>query len=176
MINSNTVSQHATVTLELREHQKNQAGFPPGSTGLPSSGVSKLAVAAEEKLYQKQIPRAVMDGNKFQLGPSADLGFLDKERQENSRRIVAAGKLFVGSRSIIVTACISPYRNDREQVYAVPPRGDILGIYCECPTDVSDQHDVNGLYQRAGESEMKHITGIGIDTPHEISENPDLIT
>lgn len=91
----------------------------------------------------------VFDGDNVRHGLCSDLGFTDRDRAENIRRIGEMSKLFIEAGVIAMTAFISPFRHDRERVRSMVPHGDFLEIYCKCPIEVCEQRDVKGLYKRA---------------------------
>jgi len=74
---------------------------------------------------------------------------------------------------IVMTAFISPYREDRIAVRNLIPNGDFIEIYCKASLETCEARDVKGLYKRARAGEIKNYTGI--DSPYEVPENADLI-
>jgi len=85
---------------------------------LSGSGKSTLAHAVEETLHQQGCHTFVLDGDNVRHGLCGDLGFSNKDRQENIRRIGEVAKLFMKAGMIVLAAFISPYRADRECVRA----------------------------------------------------------
>ena len=55
----------------------------------------------------------VLDGDNIRYGLSADLGFSHEDRAENIRRIGEVASLFAEAGFIVISAFISPYREDR---------------------------------------------------------------
>ena len=51
----------------------------------------------------------------MRFGLNKDLGFSEKDRNENIRRIGEVCKLFADSGTIAIACFISPYRADREE-------------------------------------------------------------
>ncbi len=141
-------------------------------TGLSGAGKSTLAHAVEEELHGRGCRTFVLDGDNVRHGLCGDLGFSNKDRGENIRRVGEAAKLFVEAGVITLTAFISPFRDDRNHVRNMMPHGDFLEVYCDCPLNVCEQRDVKGLYKRARAGEIKHFTGI--DSPYEAPINPEL--
>lgn len=114
----------------------------------------------------------VFDGDNVRHGLCSDLGFTDRDRAENIRRIGEMSKLFIEAGVIAMTAFISPFRHDRERVRSMVPHGDFLEIYCKCPIEVCEQRDVKGLYKRARAGEIPNFTGIS--SPYEPPVDPEL--
>jgi len=170
---SNTVWHHATVTRERRKDLNNHRSVILWFTGLSGSGKSTLAHAVEEKLYQHKCHTYVMDGDNVRHGLCGDLGFSDEDRKENIRRIGNVAKLFLDAGTIVLTAFISPFHDDRETVRNLVLPGDFLEIYCNAPLEVCEQRDVKGIYKKAREGLIKDFTGIS--SPYEAPANPELI-
>jgi len=140
-------------------------------TGLSGSGKSTLAHAVEEYLHARGIRTYVLDGDNVRHGLCGDLGFSDVARRENIRRIGEASRLFVDAGVVVLTAFISPFRSDREQVRNLLP-DDFIEIYCDSPLEVCESRDVKGLYERARAGEIREFTGIS--SPYEVPEEPEM--
>ena len=63
------------------------------------------------------------------MGLNKDLGFSPQDRTENIRRITEVAKLFADSGSIVLTAFISPYREDRNSARQIIS-DEILLSFC----------------------------------------------
>lgn len=169
---SNVVWHHATVNRADREQLNGHRGAVMWFTGLSGAGKSTLAHAVEERLHSMGCRTFVLDGDNIRHGLCSDLGFSDKDRTENIRRIGEVSKLFLESGTIVLTAFISPFRQDRELVRNLTPHGDFLEIFCDASLDVCETRDVKGLYKRARAGEIPHFTGIS--SPYEAPANPEL--
>jgi adenylylsulfate kinase len=168
---SNVVWHHATVTRDRREAMNKHRGGVFWFTGLSGAGKSTLAHYVEEKLYQKGCHTYVLDGDNVRHGLCADLSFSDEDRKENIRRIGQMSNLYVQAGVIVLTAFISPFRSDRDNVRKIAG-ADFHEIYCKCSLDVCETRDVKGLYKRARAGEIPEFTGIS--SPYEEPENPEL--
>ena len=169
----NIIWHHATVTRERRNQQNAHKSAVLWLTGLSGSGKSTLAHSVEEHLHQKGCRTYVLDGDNVRHGLSGDLGFSDNDRKENLRRIGEVSKLFIEAGTIVLTAFISPFKEDRERVRKLMPHGDFLEIFVDCPIEVCESRDVKGLYKKARAGEIKEFTGIS--SPYEIPEKPELL-
>jgi len=169
---SNIVWHESNISREDRESLNNHKGGALWFTGLSGSGKSTLAHAVEERLHQQGVRTYVLDGDNVRHGLCGDLGFSDVARRENIRRIGEAAKLFVDAGVVVLTAFISPFRSDRQQVRELL-RGDFFEIYCDSSLDICESRDVKGLYKRARKGEIKDFTGIS--SPYEAPESPELI-
>jgi len=84
---SNVVWQYATVTRYRREAQNAHKSCVLWFTGLSGAGKSTLAHVVEEQLHQMGCRTFVLDGDNVRHGLSSNLGFSEKDRKENIRRI-----------------------------------------------------------------------------------------
>ncbi|MFT7228743.1 MAG: adenylylsulfate kinase, partial [Methylophilaceae bacterium] len=134
---------------------------------------STLAHTVEESLHQQGCQTFVLDGDNVRHGLCGDLGFFDKDRQENIRRIGEMAKLFMEAGIIVLTAFISPCRVDRNRVRSMVEVGDFIEIYCDTPIEVCETRDVKGLYKKARAGEIAEFTGIS--SLYEKPENPELV-
>ncbi|MEC0279453.1 adenylyl-sulfate kinase [Bacillus halotolerans] len=171
--NPNIVWHPAVIQKSDRQSLNGHKSCALWFTGLSGSGKSVLANTVDEKLYHMGIRSYVLDGDNIRHGLNRDLGFRTEDRIENIRRIGEVAKLFVDSGQMILTAFISPFREDRDMVRALFPDGEFLEIYVKCPLQICEQRDPKGLYKKARNGDIKHFTGI--DSPYEAPLSPDLI-
>ena len=155
---SNTVWHNASVTRQRREAQNNHRGAIIWFTGLSGAGKSTLAHAVEEKLHQLGCRTFVLDGDNVRHGLCRDLGFSDQDRVENIRRVGEMAKLFMEAGMIVLTAFISPFRDDRERVRGMVAHNDFIEIYCDSPIEICENRDVKGLYKKARAGEILEFT------------------
>src|SRR5690349_14837105 len=102
-----------------REQKHGHRGAALWLTGLSGSGKSTLSHRVEKKLIERGVFAYVLDGDNVRHGLNKDLGFSPEARVENIRRIGEVARLFTDAGAIVLTAFISPYRADREQVRAL---------------------------------------------------------
>ncbi|WP_420576947.1 adenylyl-sulfate kinase [Ekhidna sp.] len=141
-------------------------------TGLSGSGKSTLAGRFETYLHNKGLCTYILDGDNIRTGLNNDLDFSDESRKENIRRIAEVANLFIDAGVIVLTAFISPFKEDRQAAKQVVGEENFLEIFVDCPLEVCEQRDVKGLYKKARAGEIKHFTGI--DSPFEEPDNPDV--
>lgn len=140
--------------------------------GLSGSGKSTLASSLEHWLHTKGKNTYILDGDNIRTGLNNDLDFSDTSRKENIRRIAEVSKLFLDAGVIVLTAFISPFREDRRAAREVIGTDNFIEVHVDCPLEVCESRDVKGLYKKAREGKIKDFTGI--DSPFEIPENPDI--
>lgn len=171
--NKNIYWNIGNINRSQREKLLGQRGVCLWFTGLPASGKSSIAREIEKMLFEKNILCYVLDGDNIRHGLNSDLGFSAADRRENIRRVGEVAKLFVDAGLVIITAFISPYRNDRQRVRDLLEKGDFVEIYIKASLDTCEQRDRKGLYQKARRGEITDFTGIS--APYEEPENPELI-
>ena len=173
MKNKNTIYHAASVTRERRNQLNNHKSVVIWFTGLSGSGKSTLAHSVEEILFSKGCRTYVLDGDNVRHGLTSNLDFSNEDRKENIRRIGEVTKLMMEAGLIILTAFISPFREDRIAVRNLISDGDFIEIYCKASLETCEARDLKGLYKRARLGEIKNYTGI--NSPYEIPDNPELI-
>ena len=169
----NIVWHQAAITKEERRKLNGHNSFVLWFTGLSGSGKSTLANEVDRKLHSLGVRSYVLDGDNIRHGLNQGLGFSKEDRVENIRRIGEVSKLFVDSGQIVLTAFISPFREDRDRVRALFEQGEFIEVWVQCPLEVCEKRDVKGLYQKARKGEIKEFTGI--NSPYEPPLNPEII-
>jgi adenylyl-sulfate kinase len=161
------------VSIDQRHVLLNQIPKLIWFTGLSGSGKSTLAVQLEAQLFKKGFKTYLLDGDNIRSGLNSDLTFSDEGRVENIRRIGEVSKLFLDSGIVVLSAFISPFHADREQVKKIVGKDNFIEVFVDTPIEVCEQRDVKGLYKKARAGEVKNFTGI--DSPYEHPKNPDVI-
>lgn len=156
-----------------RERQNNHRGACLWFTGLSGSGKSTLSVAVQNKLFEKGVKTYILDGDNVRHGLNKDLGFSPEDRTENIRRIGEVAGLFVDAGVLVMTAFISPYREDRDKVRALMNDGDFVEVFVDCDLAVCEERDPKGLYKKARAGEIPQFTGIS--APYEAPENAEMV-
>ena len=151
-----------------------QKGATIWFTGLSGSGKSTIAVALEKALYEDGILSYRLDGDNVRMGINKNLGFSEKDRQENIRRIGEVCKLFGDAGLIAISSFISPYNHDRDDVRQLHIESNLefIEVYVDCPLEVAEQRDPKGLYKKARAGKIQNFTGI--DDPYETPESPEI--
>ncbi len=164
--------QTMDVTREFRAGQMNQKPMTIWFTGLSGSGKSTLANALEKRLSTSGKHTMLLDGDNIRLGLNRNLGFTEKDRVENIRRIAEVSRLMNDAGLIVLTSFISPYRSDRDNAGEIIGREDFIEIYVSTPLEECERRDVKGLYKRARQGEIPNFTGIS--SPYEEPLDPQL--
>jgi adenylylsulfate kinase len=139
-------------------------------TGLSGSGKSTLADGVENELFKKGYNTYILDGDNVRKGLNSDLDFSDTSRKENIRRIAEVAGLFIDAGTIVLSAFISPFKEDRFQVKELVGEDNFIEVFVDCPLEECEKRDVKGLYAKARRGEIKNFTGI--DSPFEKPDSP----
>lgn len=161
------------VPRDLKEKRNNHKSRVLWFTGLSGSGKSTVANATEKVLHDMGLHTYILDGDNVRMGLNKDLGFSPQDRTENIRRITEVAKLFADSGSIVLTAFISPYQEDRDKAREIIGEQDFIEIFISADLSVCEERDPKGLYKKARSGEIKGFTGI--DAPYEAPLDPELI-
>src|SRR5258705_1298324 len=169
---TNIVWHQGAVNREDREKLNGHKGATVWLTGLSGSGKSTIAVDLEKRLCERGIRTYILDGDNVRHGLNKNLGFSPDDRTENIRCIGEVAKLFSDAGMVAVTAFISPYRADRDQVRALMAAGDFVEVHVDCPVEECEKRDVKGLYKKARAGQIPEFTGIS--APYEEPLKPEL--
>lgn len=170
---SNITWHGALVSRDERQRALGERGCVLWFTGLSGSGKSTIARRLEQLLLERGYHAYVLDGDNVRFGLNKDLGFSPADRAENIRRIGEVARLFADGCVIAITAFISPYRADRDQVRAMLPAGDFLECFIDTPIEECEARDPKGLYAKARAGQIAEFTGIS--APYEAPERPELV-
>lgn len=170
---TNIVWHEASIKKEERRKKNGHSSFILWFTGLSASGKSSVANAFAHKLFEGGKQAFVLDGDNVRHGLNSDLGFDEISRKENIRRIGEVAKLFVEGGQIVLTAFISPYREDRQVVRSLVEEGEFIEVFVQCSVEACEKRDPKGLYKKARNNEIPHFTGIS--APYEEPVKPEII-
>ncbi|TEB37577.1 adenylylsulfate kinase [Coprinellus micaceus] len=171
---TNITFHQGSVTTTERNELLKQKGITIWLTGLSASGKSTIACALEQHLLHLHKFAYRLDGDNIRFGLNKDLGFDEKSRNENIRRIGEVAKLFSDASAITITAFISPYIADRAVARELHEKANIpfIEVYVDAPLSVVEERDPKGLYKKARAGEIKDFTGVS--APYEAPEKPEI--
>ena len=149
-------------------------GFTIFFTGFSGSGKSTtgnlLLKTLEDRLSQ---PVTMLDGDEIRQHLSAELGFSQRDRNMNVRRIGYVASLITKHGGIAICAPIAPYRETRREVREMVEKyGGFIEVHMATPLEECERRDVKGLYAKARSGEIIQFTGIS--DPYEVPTNAEL--
>jgi len=174
------ITWHPSLSRHERNQFRKQQGFTIWFTGLSASGKSTVAIALEQHLLHLGVASYRLDGDNVRFGLNKDLGFSEKDRNENIRRIAEVAKLFADSSTIALTSFISPYKADRKvarDLHVAASQGNddsipFIEVFIDIPVEIAEQRDPKGLYKKARAGEIPNFTGIS--APYEAPDAPEI--
>ena len=167
----NVHRQALSVARSDRERLNGHKGRVVWFTGLSGSGKSTLANALEVALHAQGVRTYILDGDNVRQGLNRDLGFTPADRVENIRRIAEVARLMMDAGLLVLTAFISPYKQERAMAKELIGAENFVEVFINTPLDVCEQRDVKGLYRQARAGKIPNMTGI--NSPYEAPESPD---
>jgi adenylyl-sulfate kinase len=159
------------VSVQNRWHANGHKGGVIWFTGLSGSGKTTLAFNLEQLLFDRGYQTYVLDGDNIRYGLSSDLGFSHQDRAENIRRIGEVASLFAEAGFIVISAFISPYREDRELARRTV-KTEFHEVFLSANIEACEARDPKGLYAKARSGEIVDFTGI--TAPYEEPEDPEV--
>lgn len=169
----NLTWQKLDITREIRANKMGQKPLTLWFTGLSGAGKSTLANEIEKSLSVRGKYTMLLDGDNVRMGLNKNLGFDEKDRIENIRRIAEVAKLMNDAGLIVLTSFISPYRNDRQSARDIIGTDNFIEIYVSTPIEECEKRDVKGLYKKARKGEIPNFTGV--TGPFEAPEHPEIV-
>lgn len=160
------------VQPEDRRYLLGQRPLTVWLTGLSASGKSTLAFALERRLVDIGHACYVLDGDNVRHGLNRDLGFSHQDRTENIRRIAEVAHLMNDAGLIVITAFISPYRDDRQLAREIVGAETFVEVYVNTPIETCEVRDPKGMYKRARAGQIIGFTGV--NAPYEPPVSPDM--
>lgn len=157
---NNIQHQILSITREDRERVNGHKGKVIWFTGLSGSGKSTIANALEKELHTHGRRTYILDGDNIRKGLNKDLGFTDGDRVENIRRVAEVAKLMMDAGLIVMTAFISPFRDEREMARELIGSENFIEVYMDTPLEVCEKRDTKGLYKKARSGNLPNMTGI----------------
>ena len=161
------------IPREIREKRNAHKAAVIWLTGYSGSGKSTIARNLEKRLFDAGCQTMLLDGDNIRHGLCGDLGFSDRERSENIRRVGEVARLFFEAGNLVICTFISPFAKDRAVVRSLFPADRFFEVYVKCPLEVCKERDPNGLYTKALRGEIREFTGVS--SPYEEPQRPEMI-
>jgi bifunctional enzyme CysN/CysC len=170
---TNVTWDSSQISRGLHERQNGHKAAVLWFTGLSGSGKSTVARAVERRLYELGCHTFYLDGDNVRHGLNGDLGFSEKDRKENIRRVAEVARLGFDHGNITFCTFISPFQADRDFARSLLPADRFIEIYVKCDLEVVKRRDPKGLYAKALRGEIPDFTGIS--SPYEEPLRPELV-
>lgn len=172
-VSPNVVWQGLNIPRAEREAKNGHKALVVWLTGLSGSGKSTIGQLVERKLFAAGTQTMLLDGDHVRHGLSGDLGFTERDRAENIRRVGEVARLFYEQGAVVICTFVSPYKRDRERVRALFPEGAFVEVFVDAPLEVAVERDPKGLYKKAKEGAISGF--MGVSDPYEPPESAELV-
>lgn len=170
---SNVTLIDRNVTREMRETRNKHVAKVYWFTGLSGSGKSTIAKQVEKEVFDAGKQVYLLDGDNIRHGLNGDLGFSERDRYENIRRIAQVARLIHDAGFIVLCSFISPKREMRNFVRSLFKEGDFHEVFIDCDIEECKKRDPKGLYKKADAGEIHNFTGVSQE--YEKPENAELV-
>lgn len=163
---------------DVRTRAASRPAVPSGATvwltGLSGAGKSTIADGVAEVLGGDR-PVEVLDGDECRERLSPGLGFTRADRDAHVIRVGYLARLLARNGVLVLVPVIAPYREARDAVRAdhANDGAAFVQIHVATPLTECARRDVKGLYAKAAEGTVRHLTGV--DDPYETPVNADLV-
>ncbi|WP_460136994.1 adenylyl-sulfate kinase [Pseudomonas sp. S1_E04] len=141
-------------------------------TGLSASGKSTIADALDTALQAQGRFTCIIDGDSVRGGLCRDLGFTDRDRDENIRRVAEVARLMLDAGLIVIVALISPSAASRHYARSIIGNEYFVEVHVDAALETAEQRDPKGLYKKARLGLIKHFTGI--DSNYDVPVFPEV--
>lgn len=148
-----------------------QRGFTVWLTGLSGAGKTSIAERLTAELRRRGLRVELLAGSEFRQNLSQGLGFSREDRIANVRRVGYVAKLLARNGVAVVTTTVSPYREARDECRRMI--GSFVEVFVDCPLEVCEQREPDGLYTRARRGELTGVAGV--DEPYEAPLAPEVV-
>jgi sulfate adenylyltransferase len=145
-------------------------------TGLSGSGKSTIARGLADELAETgERSVTLIDGDVARRFLTRGLGFSKEDRDENVRRIGFVAAEAARHGGLALCCPIAPYAGARaaaRNLARLAGAGFAL-VYVSTPLEVCEARDRKGLYAKARDGKIPHMTGV--DDPYEVPTDADLV-
>lgn len=141
-------------------------------TGISASGKSTIADALDMALRAQGRLTCIIDGDSVRAGLCRDLGFTDRDRDENIRRVAEVASLMLDAGLMVIVALISPSSASRHYARSIIGNEFFVEVHVDAPLETAERRDPKGLYKKARQGLIKHFTGI--DSPYDVPVFPEV--
>lgn len=140
-------------------------------TGISASGKTTLSQRVYYNIKTRGLKVELLDGDLIRAAFNQDLGFSQRDRDIQVRRLGIISHLLNKNDIIAIVGAISPYAATRAKNRQLIDR--YIEVFCNCPLEVARGRDSKGLYAKALAGEILNFTGIS--DPYEPPESAEII-
>lgn len=161
------------MTIKRSGNTFNQKGVVVWLSGLPCSGKTTIGTGLEKILTEEGFVVRMLDGDVTRKGICSDLGFSERDRKENIRRVAEIARLFAETGVVTICAFITPTDDLRKLALDITGKEYFVNVFVNTSLEVCEQRDVKGMYRKARLGQIAEFTGVS--APFEIPVEPDIV-
>ena len=169
---TNTEQYNFIIDQKSRNNLNKHNSFVVWFTGFFGSGKSTICNSLEIFLRTKKINTFTLDGDSVRNGLNKDLGFSDKDRSENIRRVAEVSKILMNAGNVVLASFITPFQKDRDIVKEIIGENNYIEVFVNTSLETCIKRDPKGLYKKSKSGLIKSMTGI--DSKYEIPNSFDI--
>jgi adenylylsulfate kinase len=169
---TNTEQFNFKIDQKSRNNLNKHNSFVVWFTGFSGSGKSTICNSLEIFLRNKKINTFTLDGDSVRNGLNKDLGFSDKDRSENIRRVAEVSKILMNAGNVVLASFITPFQKDRDIVKEIIGENNYIEVFVNTSLETCIKRDPKGLYKKSKSGLIKSMTGI--DSKYEIPNSFDI--
>ena len=169
---NNTEQYNFIIDQKSRNNLNKHNSFVVWFTGFSGSGKSTICNSLEIFLRTKKINTFTLDGDSVRNGLNKDLGFSDKDRSENIRRVAEVSKILMNAGNVVLASFITPFQKDRDIVKEIIGENNYIEVFVNTSLETCIKRDPKGLYKKSKSGLIKSMTGI--DSKYEIPNSFDI--
>lgn len=143
--------------------------------GLSGSGKSTIAERLDRELHAVGLLTKVLDGDNVRGGLNGNLGFSDKDRAENIRRVAEVAKLFAEAGMVVLASFITPKQAMRQAAREIIGENDLTLVYTKASFEACRERDPKGLYAKVATGKVKQFTGKDSEFEEPTADSGDVI-
>tara|TARA_Y100000590_G_C15746831_1_gene1022421 strand:+ start:1171 stop:1689 length:519 start_codon:yes stop_codon:yes gene_type:complete len=138
-------------------------------TGVSGAGKTTLANLLHNDFKKYNINHQVLDGDILRKFFEDDMGYGEKDRISNLKRIAFASKLLSDNGITVIVAAVASLGREflRENLK------NYIQIYVSAPMETVIRRDPKGMYKRFQNGETNQV--VGLDIPYIEPKDPDVI-
>ena len=140
-------------------------------TGLSGAGKSTVANQLKTRFDEHGIRSMILDGDEVRAFFENDLGYSEKDRTFNVKRIAFGAKLISDLGVHAIVANIAPYAEVRQFIRNKIPT--YIEIYLDVSLEEARKRDVKGHYGKYDRGELKSVSGL--DDRYDVPTSPHLV-
>lgn len=141
------------------------------TTGLPASGKSTLARAAQSRLLAAGRCAVLLDGDEVRAALVPRPGYDPVARRDFYLSLGRMAALLARQGVVVLVAATAHRREYRDAARAIAPR--FAEVFVDVPAEVCRARDAKGLYARAEAGRAPELPGAGV--AYEPPESPTIV-